>query len=444
MHKFAIMKKLFVLILSVITLQSAYAQTPQLKLPADPALEATAKEKFAISVDAMAADRYREAARALHWLMKNAPELYDGLYINAYKAYEGLAEAEKDEAKQNVFLDSMFIAFDLKAKYFELTDLELNNKAYRYYKYWKSNQDKMADALKAYEAAYRNPAEVINNNIVSYMDMVRRAKAYGENIPNDKVFDVYTLVMETIDLKEKQGEEADKLEKYRDAVNSLLTMTMGDDLNCDFINTNLAPKLDQTPDLKMAKKVFGLLLNQQCSDSPYFLKAAEIIQKDEPTEGIAKVIAQRAAVAEDYEKALKYYNQAIGMSKDPEKKAGLLLDITSVYIRMGNKPEARKMALQAAELHKPSERQALTLVANMYMNSFNECAQKISQIDDRSIYMAAYDLYQKVGNSEGMAQARAQFPTVSDVFTANKKEGDPIRVGCWINVSTTIKTRPTN
>lgn len=438
------MKKIFFLILTLTTLQAAFAQAPQLKLPTDPTLEAEAKRRFAISVDAMASDKFREAAGALHWLMKNAPDLYDGLYINGYKAYEELAEAEKDEAKQNVLLDSMFLSFDLKEKYFELTDLEINNKAYRYYKYWKSNKAKMGDAIAAYEKAYEKPSEVINNNLVSYMDIIRRAKAYGEDISNDQVFDVYTQVMETIDQKEQQGEDSDRLEKYRDAVNSLLTMTMGDDLNCDFINTNLAPKLDQSPDVKVAKKVFGLLLNQQCSDSPYFLKAAEIIQANEPTEGIAKVIAQRAAVAEEYDKAVKYYNEAIGMSQDPEKKADLLLDITSVYIRMGNKPEARKTAMQAAETHQPSEKQALTLVANMYMNSWDDCSKKVSQIDDRSIYMAAYDLYQKVGNTEGMAQAKAQFPTVSDVFTANKKEGDPIRVGCWINVSTTIKTRPSN
>lgn len=438
------MKKILFLLLSISAFQVAFAQAPQLKLPTDPGLEAEAKRRFAISVDAMASDRFREAASALHWLMKNAPDLYDGLYINGYQAYEELAEAEKDEAKQNVLLDSMFLSFDLKEKYFELTDLEVNNKAYRYYKYWKSNKSKMGEAIAAYEKAYEKPSEVINNNLVSYMDIIRRAKAYGEDISNDQVFDVYTQVMETIDQKEQQGEDAARLEKYRDAVNSLLTMTMGDDLNCDFINTNLAPKLDQSPDIKVAKKVFGLLLNQQCSDSPYFLKAAEIIQANEPTEGIAKVIAQRAAVAEEYDKAVKYYNEGINLSQDSEKKADLLLDLTSVYIRMGNKPEARKTAMQAAEIHQPSVKQALTLVANMYMNSWDECSKKVSQIDDRSIYMAAYDLYQKAGNAEGMAQAKAQFPTVSDVFTANKKEGDPIRVGCWINVSTTIKTRPSN
>ena len=77
-RKFETMKKIFFLLLSILTLNSAFAQA-DLKLPEDPQLQAEAKRRFAISVDAMSADRYREAANALHWLMKNAPELYDGL-----------------------------------------------------------------------------------------------------------------------------------------------------------------------------------------------------------------------------------------------------------------------------------------------------------------------------------------------------------------------------
>ncbi|HEY9117542.1 MAG TPA: hypothetical protein VIN11_06935 [Roseivirga sp.] len=436
------MKKVVTLILALSAMNISFAQ--DLNLPEDPAMQAEARRRFALSVDAMSVDKYREAANSLSWLMKNAPDLYDGLYINGYKAYEGLAEAEKDEAKQNVLLDSMFICFDLKSKYFELTDLEKNNEAYRYYKYWKANKSKMSEAMEAYDIAYENPSEVINNNIVSYMDIARRYKAYGNALSNDEVLEIYGKVMDVIDLKEQAGDDVEKLERYKTAVNSLLTQIIGDDLNCEFINKNLAPPLDQNNDPKLAKKIFGLLLGQSCSDSPYFLKAAEIIQASEPTEGIAKVIAQRAFAAKDYPKAEKYYKEAANLSTDPEKKADLLLDMTKLYIAQSNKPEARKVALEAAKLDATKESEALTLVANMYMNSFNECSQQKSQIDDRAIYMAAYDLYQKAGNSEGMAQARAQFPTVSDVFTANKKEGEAIRVGCWINVSTTIKTRPTN
>lgn len=436
------MKKVVTLILALLAINTSFSQ--DLKLPEDPAMQAEARRRFALSVDYMSADNYRQAANAITWLMKNTPELYDGLYINGYKAYEGLAEAEKDEAKQNVLLDSMFICFDLKSEYFELTDLEKNNEAYRYYKYWKANKSKMSDAMEAYDIAYEKPSEVINNNIVSYMDIARRYKAYGNPLSNEEVLEIYGKVMDVIDLKEQAGEDIEKLDRYKTAVNSLLTQIIGDDLNCDFINKNLAPPLDQSNDPKLAKKIFGLLLGQNCSDSPYFLKAAEIIQASEPTEGIAKVIAQRAFAAKDYPKAEKYYKEAANLSSDPEKKADLLLDMTKLYIAQANKPEARKVALEAAKLDATKESEALTLVANMYMNSSSECYQQKNQIEDRAIYIAAYDLYQKAGNSEGMAQARAQFPTVSDVFTANKKEGEAIRVGCWINVTTTIKTRPTN
>ncbi len=436
------MKKVITLVLALTSFNLTFAQ--DLKLPEDPELKAEARRRFVLSVDAMSIDRYREAANSLHWLMQNTPELYDGLYIYGYQAYEGLAEAEKDETKKNALLDSMFLCFDLKNKYFELTDLEKNNEAYRYYKYWKSNKSKMTDAMDAYDIAYENPSEVINNNIVSYMDLARRYKAYGNSLPNEQVLDIYGKVMDVIDLKEQGGEDIAKLERYKSAVNSLLTQIIGDDLNCEFINKNLAPPLDKSNNPKLAKKIFGLLLGQGCSDSPYFLKSAEIIQASEPTEGIAKVIAQRAFAAKDYPKALKYYKEASNLSADPEKKADLLLDMTKLYIAQGNKPEARAVALEAAKLDQTKESEALTLIANMYMNSFDECYQQKSQIDDRAIYMAAYDLYQKAGNTALMAQAKAQFPTVSDVFTANKKEGETIKVGCWINVTTTIKTRPSN
>jgi len=438
------MKRVLTLLLTLALIQSAVAQAPQLNLPDDPELRSKASEKFALSVDAMSVDNYREAANSLGWLLKNVPELYDGLYINSYKAYEELAEKSTDESKKNMYLDSMIISYNLKEDIYELTDREKNNRAYRYYKYWKANKEKMSEAIEAYESAYENHDDVINNNIVSYMDIIRRAKAYGEPLSNDDVFNVYTEILSVIDLKESQGEDAEKMEKYRETVNSLLTMTMGDDLDCEFINNNIAPGLDKGDDPKLAKKVFGLLLNQQCSDSPYFIKAAEMIQKSEPTEGVAKVIAQRAFSNKEYDKAIEYYRQAIELSTDLEKKAGLLIDLTSVHISKGAKAEAREVALEAAEIHKPSESQALTLIANMYMNSFDECSKKQSQIDDRAIFMAAYDLYQKAGNTELMKEAKAQFPTVSDVFTANKKEGETIRVGCWINVTTTIRARPSN
>lgn len=438
------MKNITTIILGLLLSLSLQVQGQSLNLPADEELASEASRRFALSVDAISIEKYREAANALHWLMKNVPDLYDGQYINAYKAYEELSKVATSDDQKAMFLDSMIISFDKKAEVYELTTREKNNLAFRYWKYFKTDKSKMVAGMKAFKDAYETPDDVINNNIVSYIDMVRRFRAYGNDFSNEEVIDVYSKVMSVIDKKAAEGEDAGKLERYKSAVNGLLTQIMGDDLNCEFINENLAPPLDQGDDLTLAKKVFGLLLERGCGDSPYIEVAAKIIQKQEPTEGIAKVLAQRAYVAKDYDNAAAFYMEAISLSTDNEKKADLQMNIAQLNLSQGKKSDARAAALEAVKLDPAKAKDAYTYIANMYMNSFDDCYQSKSQIDDRSIYMAAYDLYQKAGNTKGMTEAKAQFPTVSDVFTANKKEGDAIRVGCWINVSTTIKTRPTN
>lgn len=435
------MKKLNFLIITLFLSTSALAQLPNLKLPEDARLADEAKRRFAISVDEMSIKRYDSAVWAVQWLEKNTPLLYDGLYINGYKAYEALATSAKDDARKGQYLDSMIYFYNKKEERFELTDREKNNRAYRYYKYWRTDKSRIGDGMSAYASAYENIDEVINNNVISYMDMVRRYRAYGNEFSNNEVLEVYSKVMATIETKELNGGDPAKMENYRSKVNGLLTQIIGDDLNCEFIDNNLAPPLDQEEDVKLAKKVLGLLLGQGCSDSPYYLKAALMIQNAEPTTGLAKAIAQKYYKEGDIENASAYYMEAVNMEEDYDKKASLYMDLAKLNLSRGEKVEARKYALQAAELGGETEKGAYSFIGDMYMNSFNDCKKSVSQIDDRAVFIAAYDMYYQGGNYDGMARAKAQFPTVSDVFTANKNEGDVINIGCWIQVQTKIRTR---
>lgn len=436
------MKKLNLAIVWMLFCASSFAQMPNLKLPTDPEKADEAKRRFAISVDEMSVKSYEGAINAIQWLEKNAPQLYDGLYINGYKAYEEMAKKEQNKAQKEVYLDSMMYFYDKKEERFELTDREKNNRAYRYYKYWKSNKSKIGKGMDAYAIAYENIGEVINNNLVSYMDMSRRFRAYGNEFSNEEVLEVYTKVMAAIEAKELNGGDTEKLERYRPVVNGLLTQIIGDDLNCEFINNNLAPPLDHEEDIKLAKKVFGLLLGQGCADSPYYIKSALMIQKVEPTTGLAKAIAQKYYKEGDLANASSFYMEAVNMEEDYDKKADLYLDLAKLNLSSKNKNQARMYALEAAKLDGETKKEAYSFIGDLYMNSFNDCKKNVSQIDDRAVFMAAYDMYYKAADYDGMNNAKAQFPTVSDVFTANKQEGDPIQVGCWINVSTKIKTRP--
>ncbi len=71
----------------------------------------------------------------------------------------------------------MFMVYQLKQEQFGLSNTEINNLAYRYYKFHKENSEKYEEALRAFAKAYEKPSEMINNNLVAYMDIVRRSYA---------------------------------------------------------------------------------------------------------------------------------------------------------------------------------------------------------------------------------------------------------------------------
>jgi hypothetical protein len=194
------MKKLILILAMCFYTFLSFAQV-QLDFPQDPKLSDEAKSKFALSVDDMSIKRYRQAANSLNWLMINAPKLYDGLYVNAYKAFEELSDAESDPKKKQVYLDSMFISYELKDQIFGLSDLEVNNLAYRYYKYYKDDEAKYDKALSVYARAYQKPEEVINNNLVGYMYMVRRSYAKKKNLSEEQILDIYAEINGIIDKK---------------------------------------------------------------------------------------------------------------------------------------------------------------------------------------------------------------------------------------------------
>src|SRR5690606_5465910 len=110
----------------------------------------------------------------------------------------------------------------------------------------------------------------------------------------------------------------------------------------------------------------------------------------------------------------------------------------NVEASKGNKSAARNYYLEAARLGK---KEGFERVGDLYYGSLDQCAKRERQVEDRMVYLAAYEMYQRAGNSEKMAAAKAQFPSIEEIFTAGLKEGDTKQAGCWIGESVTLKAR---
>lgn len=436
------------LIFSLLVLISAFAHaqtdTPGWNYPSDPDLRSKTDEKIVLYTDNMKLGNMRVSANHLSWLLQNTPDLNESIYINGAKIYEALVDEAAAEAAIPL-QDSALMMYDLRITHFGDEANVLNRKGYVAYKYLKDRKDRYPDlfALLA-KVVEINGNDTYDNNLIAYMDAARRHKLTGGDLSDEQVFEIYSQISDILDykLKTDPGNSA-RIEKISENVDKILTATV--DVNCQFVEEKLAPKMRANPDdLKTAKLVFKLLLTGKCSDSPAFIESAEIIHASERTFGLASVIAKKYSGQKDYEKAEKYYNEALSLTEENTKKAEVYLDLAKMYAVRGMKSSARTQAQKAAQTDPSSKAEAYTLIGNLYMGSYEECKKGVSRVEDRGVFLAAYDAYQAAGDSRGMASAQAQFPAIDEIFSENKKEGDSMSVGCWINTTTTIRRRPAN
>ena len=414
-----------------------YAQTPGWNWPED---KQTAEEKNVIYTDMMKLGHYKESLPALTWLMVNAPDLNESIYINGAKIFENLAESATDPSEKIVYQDSCLLMYDLRIKHFNDEEAVLNRKAFTSYKFYKSDNKKYKELFELYQKTFElNGNKVWDQNLLSYMDMVRRYKLSGGNLSDEEVLNIYDEIVGIIQEKIEQGKNVERLEIINDNVDKLLAATVK--VDCDFIQNTLGPKLKAKPDdLKMAKNIFKLSMAGKCVNIPIFLEAVMVIYDQEPNFGMAKLIGDRSYIVADYTTAIKYYDEALKLSEDNIKKAELYLKQADIYSRLKQKPKARdygKMALTAD----PTLNEAWTLIGNLYYTSYDQCKKGQNIVADRAVYFAAYEMYRKAGNRDAMASAKAQFPNMEEIFTYSMEVGQPIKVGCWINEVVTIQRR---
>jgi len=397
-------------------------------------------EKIVLYSDMMKLGNYKHSLPHLQWLLHNVPDLNESIYINGAKIFESLAETEKDPAQKRIYEDSTLLMYDLRIKYFNDEAAVMNRKAYTAYGFFKDDKSKYQELYDMYKRTFElNKNDVWDQNLLSYMDVVRRYKLTGGNISDTEVLDIYDEIMGIIDFKMAQEKNVDRLERIADNVDKLLAATI--QVDCDFIQNTLGPKLHDNPDdLKLAKNIFKLAFAGKCMDIPIFLVAVKNIYEKEPNYGMAKLIGDRSYLNKDYETALKYYQEAINNTDENIKQAELYLNMANIYSIEGNKPKARQMAYEAIE-RDPAKKEAYNFIGNLYFTSYEDCKKGVNEVEDRAVFIAAYEMYRKAGNYDAMSKAKEQFPTMETIFTYNMEVGDPIRIDCWINESVTIQRR---
>jgi tetratricopeptide (TPR) repeat protein len=417
----------------------AQAQCDDWNWPED---KQTATEKNVLYDDYMTNGQYEKAIAPLTWLLKNSPNLNKSIYINGEKLFDQLATAEKNADRKKIYVDSLMIIFDMRLQHCNDESTVLNRRSFAEYKYYRDDKTKLKQTLDIFEKTFKvNGTGVFDQHLVAYMDIIRRNKLYLKNLTDEEIISRYDVIIETADnkIKEKGGRGVDRIIENKNTIDDILIGIV--DVNCDFVKANLAPKFKDNPsDINTAKKIFRFMLSGKCTDDPLWMQTGEAIGEAEPDFGLFKNLGLKALSNGDVSKAENLFKKAIENTDSPSDKADMYINLGEIEAKRSNKVAARDNFRKALNAD-ANKTEAWDKIGFLYYNSFDDCAEKKSQAQDRAVYLVAYEMFQKAGNSRMMSAAKEQFPSRDDIFLVNIEKGSDIKVNCWINETTKVQTR---
>ncbi|MEP1095503.1 MAG: hypothetical protein ABJG78_10355 [Cyclobacteriaceae bacterium] len=435
------MKQLFVYFYALIFSTIAIAQNGW-KWPEDEAQKSKAIEQEAFYKVLIAQSKLEEAMQPLNWLYTNNPQLNPSIYINGVKNLNNIVKAGVDAERKERLQDSILWMYDMRIQHFDDDASTMDRKAYEAFKMYYNKPAKYPMLADLYATAYEmNGPEISYFNLNPYMMLATNFyKTDVKQMSAEKVLDIHTLISDIIDQQRKAGGNEERLKKEQDKVDGFLG-SIGDVLNCNFIETKLVPKFREDPaDLTTAKKIFSYSVRAKCTDQPYFLEASVTVYESQPTYELAKVLGGKYLAGDEYEKAMEYHTKALELTEVDEEKGESTLALAIASSKLGKKVLARKYAYESLSFA-PNDPRAYNLIGNLYFTSFNECQGGESKVIDRGVYLAAYKMYERAGNKAQMQASKEQFPSIEEIFNENFEEGQKITVACWINETVTIARR---
>ena len=431
--------KLTLLFTLLIAAGAAFGQCKEWKWPEDGEQKALAEEKYVLHNDLVKNAKYREAIPAHQWLLNNTPNLQSAIYINGERIFSKLADVEKDPARKAVYVDSLMMMYDMRLEYCP-TNTTYDRKALYAFKYWYKDDSKLPTILEWFNLNYeKRGAKMMDSNIKFHMQAVQLNGLKLKTISEEQALEYYDKLSGIV--SQKKTAKPDAAAKY-DKIQADLDEILGTlvEFDCEKTKSILGPKFEADPnDIETANKIFKFMLQGKCTDDPLWLATGKIIFEQNPDFGLAKNIALKNKANNDIEGAEYYFAKAAELASDPEDKSDMHIQLGHIDREKGAKSAARVHYRDA--ISSSNSKDAYEFIGILYMTSFEECAKKVNRVQDRAVFLAAYKMFKFAGSTKRMAEAKAQFPSVGEIFELNMQKGQAMTVGCWINESVTLETR---
>lgn len=215
--------------------------------------------------------------------------------------------------------------------------------------------------------------------------------------------------------------------------------------DCESLQGIYAPKVEANQkDLAYLKKVIDIMKMMKCTESEAYLKASFYVYKIEPTAEAATGCAYMSYKKGEIDNAVKFFDQAINLETDNDKKAEKAYAAAAVLASAKRLSQARSYAQKALSF-KENYGAPYILIANLYAMSPNWSDEAAL---NKCTYFAIIDKLQRAKSVDPSVADEANkligrfaghTPQAKDLFMLGYKAGDRITIGGWIGETTTIR-----
>lgn len=439
------MKKIITLAFGVCLLGgAAWAQTPESKFGVD---SVKTIENASIYSEFLKQKNYKDAMPGWRYVFYNAPLFQMSTYVKGEELLIGMYLQTKNEA----YIDTLMMVYDQRIKYFGDhprygEGYILGKKGFDLYRFGRKDDKTLKEAysnlFKSFEmegakthpisaqALFFTAGDMLKKNIIS----------------RDEYFNLY---MELATYADNAIKHAPKPEIFKEMKEKLDAMLFDSGVaDCATLDKLLTAKYQANKeDVASLREISSLLRRSECIDLPLFATVAEQLYKLEPTADAAYSLAIMFLRRQEFDKTEVYLKEAIDKAESNEAKADYNLRLAQIKLSKGQLSAAKASAMEVLRVN-PNSGQALMLLGKAYAAYSKNYGE--DDFDHASVFWVAVDKFQRAKQVDPAVADEANkliatysqhFPNKEEAFFRNVTSGATVKIGDWINETTTARFR---
>ena len=437
------MKKLAVLVSGLCMLVSvAQAQTKESKYGVDSVKTIT---NASIYTELVKQKNFEEALPTWRYVFFNAP----AFQMNTYIRGEDIMEYMIQKTKNRAYIDTLMMVFDQRIKYFGNdrrygVGYLLGKKGFALFRYSNGDTTMMKQAFESLMKSFEiDGVNTHPSNVVITLGVASEL-AKASAMPREQFINHYMKLSEFLDARLAEGKTT--YQKCKDQIDDIFFSSgMADCLTLSDILTKRF-EANRTDTLTL-KEIVSLLRRRECTELPLYAAVSEELYKIEPSAEAAYSLAMMFGAKKDFTRMEQYLKEAIDKTADPATKADYSLTLCQIYMAKKDFATVKKIALDALKVA-PNNGEAYIVIGKAYAFAAESYGE--DEFDKHSVFWAAVDKFIKAKQVDPNVAAEADdlikrysvyFPSKDEAFFRNITEGKTVKIGDWINETTTARFR---